>query len=188
MHAQGSSPQGPVGDVRFEHTYRRLLDSARRAELLREMSDVEIVQALAAASRAHDPFLANILATEAENRMRRAGIVAASAPECILSIDQEGRVRYVNDAATTLLGCGRAHLSGRTIWDAIQVFDLDGGELPPERRPSWTALREGHEARGEVQLRCGSGPLIRCAYIAAPIRRHDHVEGAVIVFHRSATE
>lgn len=60
-----------MGDVRFTPHDERVANAADAAEALRRMADEEVVMALAAASRRGDPLLANVLATEAQNRMRR---------------------------------------------------------------------------------------------------------------------
>lgn len=174
-----------MGDARFDPAYRRVSEARDRHEVLRALTDVEVVQALAAASRAHDVFLANVLATEAENRMRRAGVTAARAPECILTIDAQGRIVYVNEAALALLGCRRQDLMGRIAWEAIDVFETSGPLMPRVMRPSWRALVEGHDARGEADVRCATGQKVRCVYLAAPIVRECGTEGAVVVFHRA---
>lgn len=173
-----------MGDKRFDPVYERLRGASDRADLMRTMTDVEVVQALAAASRARDPLLANVLATEAENRMRRAGIAAARAPECIIALDAHGRVTYANEAALALLRCRRRDLVGRIVWEAVEVFSPDGERIAPEARPSYTALHDMREARGEVYVRCSDGKRIRCIYLAAPIATGGVVDGAVVVFHR----
>ncbi|MER7467795.1 SpoIIE family protein phosphatase [Streptomyces sp. NPDC097981] len=37
----------------------------------------------------------------------------------LLSVDREGRIRYVNHAAAGLLGLGAAELRGRVVWEAV---------------------------------------------------------------------
>lgn len=174
-----------TGDARFDPAYVRVRDAEDRVAALRELSDVDIVRALAAASREHEPFLANILATEAENRIRRAGVAAATAPECIITIDREARVVYANDAALELLGCARADLVGRVAWEAIDVFDERGRHIPHHQRPSFAALQGDAGARGEVDVRRSDGSRVRCVYLAAPAHRDGEIDGAVIVFHRA---
>lgn len=72
-----------MGDRRFDGDLRELVGSPDAATRLCGMSDAGIVQALAAASKVHDPYLANVLATEALNRLRHrwavtVGITAGS--------------------------------------------------------------------------------------------------------------
>lgn len=172
-----------MGDARYDPVYLRVAHAYDRAAILREMTDVEVVRALAAASRARDPLLANVLATEAENRMRRAGIAAARAPECILTLDADGRLTYANDAALRLLGCRRDELVGSVIWQAIAAYDEQGRKLAPHERPSHAALYEGRDARGVLDVQCLGRPRVRCIYIAAPIASEAGIEGAVVVFH-----
>lgn len=58
-----------MGDRRFAAAYLRLRDSPEPAATIHVMSDEDVVQALAHASREHEPYLANVLATEALNRL-----------------------------------------------------------------------------------------------------------------------
>ena len=67
-----------MGDVRYDEAYERVADAADRGVAVRSLSHAEVIQALAAASRAHDPYLANVLATEALNRYRRLAAVFAA--------------------------------------------------------------------------------------------------------------
>lgn len=63
-----------MGDIRYERPLRRLLESSDRAGELRQMSDDDVVQALAASAKAgpREDYTTNVLATEALNRMHRA--------------------------------------------------------------------------------------------------------------------
>lgn len=60
-----------MGDARYGEHYRRLMEASDRAAHVRSMPDEALIQALAHASLSHDPYLANVLATEALNRMGR---------------------------------------------------------------------------------------------------------------------
>jgi peptidoglycan/LPS O-acetylase OafA/YrhL len=66
-----------MGDRRFDPAYERLKGAPDRVAELARMPFEDIVAALAGASKAQDPLLANILATEVLNRHRRG--VARSA-------------------------------------------------------------------------------------------------------------
>lgn len=102
-----------MGDRRFAAAYLRLRDSPEPARTLHEMGDEEVVQALAHASREHDPYLANVLATEALNRLaeRTRWLHLVEAFYDVhdrlgigLLIVEEGRTLHANAAMRALVG------------------------------------------------------------------------------------
>lgn len=177
-----SGDDASTGDLRFRDPYERLRAARDRAAALRDLTDAEVVQALAAASDEGDPLLANVLATEAENRMQRAGAVAAHAPEGIVGIAPDGRVTYANAAALNLLHAARDQVLGACLWELLPMLDEGGREVPLGRRPSFRALRETREVRGDARLRRPDGTTLEASYWAAPVLREDVPLGAVVVF------
>lgn len=73
-----------MGDARFEGSWQRLEQAKDRAGVVRDMPYEELVKALAASSRARDPLLANVLATEMLNRYRRGMPVMIAAAVGVL--------------------------------------------------------------------------------------------------------
>lgn len=88
------------------------------------MEDAAVVEALAAAARRQDPYLTNILASEAENRMVRARAVINAVDQGILAVDTAGQVTFANRGALALLGYGRGDL------DRVTVERLAAGASP----------------------------------------------------------
>ena len=93
-----------MGDLRFEAHHQRVEAAGDPIREIRDMSDAAVVEALAAASRATDAYLANILATEATNRMHRARSEVVHLGEGLCSLDVHGRILSANPAAEALLG------------------------------------------------------------------------------------
>lgn len=104
-----------MGDVRFAASYRAIRDAADRPRALARLTDEETVEALAAASRANDPLLANVLATEAANRMKRLRSTLASLGEGVVTLGPDGVVRWANPSAERLLSCHRDEMVGRRL-------------------------------------------------------------------------
>lgn len=67
-----------MGDRRFDRVYEELEGAPDRSAHLAAMEDEAVIHALASASRRGDPYLANVLATEAVNRQRRAAARGAA--------------------------------------------------------------------------------------------------------------
>ena len=175
-----AGPGGHVGDTRFTPYYERVAQAADRASALRHLRDEEVVAALAAASAVGDRLLANVLATEAQNRMRRARAALLHLGEGVLSVDGEERVTFANPAAARMLGRPERDLAG------IPLHDLHGpGGHAPDEEPCCVAralrARAVVHCERESLLR-GDGAAFPVAYTVAPLLRDGEVEGAVLVF------
>lgn len=92
-----------MGDRRFDPHYERVRGTDR-VQVLGTMSDEEVISALAAASRAQDPYLANVLATAAQNRMRRANAISENIGEGLCTLDVHGAIQQINRRACDILG------------------------------------------------------------------------------------
>jgi PAS domain S-box-containing protein len=161
-----------VGDVRFERSYADFLQAADRAERLSRMSDEEVVEALAAASRANDPLIANILATEASNRMRRLRASLANLGEAVITAGPEGVVRWANPAAERLLGLPRDRLLGQHLTRIVQAAS---GDL-------FAGLLEGHMGMGDAdQIRCLDGRELDVTYTAATIPGPSGEDAGIVI-------
>ncbi|HUR70025.1 MAG TPA: PAS domain S-box protein [Candidatus Thermoplasmatota archaeon] len=154
----------------------------RLAELV-NLEDDEVVQALAHASRERDPMLANVLATEALNRMRRARTAFNHLGEGLIAIDPDGRITSVNPTACTLLRASRAALLGQSFHDAVLPVHEDGTPIGPDDCAIMSALRGGVviETESENYTR-HDGERFPVSIIAAPIREEGEVHGAVATF------
>lgn len=171
-----TGPGCTLGDVRFRPHYERIAGAADRAAALRAMSDEEIVAALAVAS-ADERVLANVLATEAQNRMRRARAALEHLGEGVLSVNAEGQVVYTNPAAERLLGCPPGALLGLPIHGRVHPG-------PDEASCCVTrAIRDAVEVRCETEeFVRADGSFFPVAYVVAPILADGVVCGAVLVF------
>src|SRR3954470_10547899 len=75
-------------------------------------------------------------------------------------VDDEGVVRFFNDAAGTLLGQRFEEVGplAREEWNArIGPFDGAGEPLPAEELPVAIALRDGSPVNGRFTIRTASG-------------------------------
>lgn len=173
-----------MGDARFIPHYERVANAADAAEALRRMQDEEVVMALAAASRHGDPLLANVLATEAQNRMRRSRAALEHLGEGVVSVDREERVTFVNPAAARMLGCAPRDLVGASLHARHGSVGLH----PDGRCCVVRAMQSGLSVHCETEtLRHETRGHFAVAYTAAPLVREGEVEGAVLVF-ADATE
>lgn len=170
-----------MGDRRFVRDYDAVRAAEDPAAAIGVLSDAGVVQALAGASLNQDPYLANVLATEALNRLMRAAAVARSVADGVVVLDRDRRIRLVNAAAEDLLGCREADVLGADPVDVFAATTSDGTPLRGEERPAVHALSGVKDSREIVVVR-RDGSSVPCRVSAAPIRRGDEVIGSVTVY------
>jgi PAS domain S-box-containing protein len=116
----------------------------------------------------------------AQNYMRA---VADSMGEGLFTLDPEGHVVFLNQAAEKLLGWSTQELRGRVMHDVAHTCRPDGTPLPIEDCPIVRARRDGVTVRIENDVFiCRDGRALPVAYTAAPFVTDDGVEGCVVVF------
>ncbi len=108
--------------------------------------------------------------------------------EGLYVLDKNGRVKYMNPAATKLLGWTEEELCGRSMHEAIHYQHADGSPHPEEEcellkvRTERRAVQMMHEA-----FTAKDGTIIPVSYSAAPLMRGISLDGVVVVF-RDRTE
>lgn len=155
--------------------------AADRVSAIRGLSDEDAVAALAAAStQEHDPFLANILATEVQNRLRRAQTVTAHLGEGVLGVDRRSRVTLVNPAAERLVGLESSDVVGSPASSVLRLVSHDGQDerfLDKVIEATWS---EGGWTGDAWLLTAKAGSMLVSVRTAA-IRQEGDVTGAVIL-------
>lgn len=173
-----------MGDSRYAHAYARVAGAADPVAALRGLEDEEVISALGAASREADPLLANVLATEAHNRVRRLRASLASLGEGVVTLDLEGRVLWANPAAERLLGWTRAEMMSRDLETLVRHAREDGSEVPRAVCPLLEPGRSGATVTGdgEVLIR-PDGSRVCIQFTSAPLPDPDgEPEGIVVTF------
>lgn len=167
-----------MGDVRYDRAYESILRSRDRARTLAALDDVEVVQALGAASRAHDALLANVLATEAMNRMQRAVAIARHMAEGALACDAEGRCTFANASAAALLGSPVETLVGQDLASILEIEGIRSSSDPIIRTlaSGGTSRLDGHA------LITAAGRALPVALTYAPIVSEGETTGCVVTF------
>lgn len=149
-------------------------------QILGTMSDEEVISALAAASRAQDPYLANVLATAAQNRMRRANAIAENIGEGLCTLDVHGAIQQINRRACEILGV-----------TAETVLGADFHALVHPHHASAEASRSSCELEGHLQAsglvrgessfatQAGGAPV---AMSVSPVVVEEVIEARILLF------
>ncbi len=171
-----------MGDVRFNQTYQQVTESSNRAAFIHAMSDTEIVAALAGAVKADDPYIANVLATESQNRFGQHEsklsdvqsslqevqvlfeTVFKSARTMFAVVDSEFRFVQVNPAYATITGNSEAWHQGKCIFDVFpdpqlpSIFKAALGEGKSYERFGVPSRTPGVDGRWDWTLKPLVGP------------------------------
>jgi PAS domain S-box-containing protein len=109
--------------------------------------------------------------------------------EGLYALDSEGRVVYMNTAASRILGWGKDELCGKRMHEAIHFQHSDGSPHPAEEcallevRREGTSVRVAHEAFTRKD-----GTICPVSYSAAPLRNGWNDSGVVVVFRDTSEE
>ena len=173
-----------MGDSRYRRAYDRVARSTDPAAAIRGLDDEDVIAALATASRATDPLLANVLATEAHNRVRRLRASLASLGEGVITLDREGLVLWANPAAERLLGWSREELMRQDLDVLVRHAREDGSAVPRASSPILEPGRTGTTATGDgdtFQRRDGTRVCVQ--FTSTPIPDPEgRPEGVVLAF------
>lgn len=175
-----------MGDIRFRRAYERVTDAATSLEGMRDLSDAEVIEALAGASESRDMVLVNVLASEALNRLHRKTAILESAMEGFFSITPTGEISYANPAALEMLAISAEELRGQAVHQVVAprrspaAGEHEGGEY---HHPLLDALRQGKDPVSfEGTLFRPDGTEVPVEVRAAPILRDEERVGAVVSF------
>lgn len=170
-----------MGDVRYQPHLEHILREGGRA--VSDLSDDEVVQALAALAGRKDaeaPYLANVLASEAMNRLGRARAALLHLAEGVVAVDSEGLCTLANPEAERLLGWSASQLRGSAL-DAL-VHDVHEG-CAIRRALEGETVRDARE-----RLIDREGRAMDCAMTVAPVVREGERAGAVLLLRRVEAE
>lgn len=170
-----------MGDVRYLRPLARLRDATDRVALLAALSDVDVVEALAALTGPADDdrYLANLLAVEAGNRLRRARTMTQHATDAIVAVDVDGICRDANPAAVALTGRGVHELVGSDVSHSLAFRDPAGLPVASTESPFHSAVHRSIE--GEGRIRRPDGTTFAVSYRGGPIADESGSRGAVLV-------
>ena len=177
-----------MGDVRFKAPYDRVKKATNALDEIRLLSDEDVIAALSAAAAEKDPYVSNVLTTEAQNRVSRYSAIVATMAEGVFTVGPMGRLTAMNPAAERILGWTFQEAQGMDVAEVLSVTapGHDGRAHPRSIYGEvLKALGPTHEEEALFTRR--DGTRFPAAYTAAPIMRDGDTRGAVVVF-RDVTE
>lgn len=120
---------------------------------------------------------------EVRELQKRLHLILDSAGEGILGLDNQGRVMFINRAASLMLGWEAEELVGNTHHQLIHHTRPDGSPHPEKECPIYMAYRDGLvHYRSDDVFWCKNGGSFPVEYVSTPIRDRGMLTGAVVVF------
>jgi PAS domain S-box-containing protein len=109
--------------------------------------------------------------------------------EGLYALDGEGRLTYMNPAASAMLGFAEDELLGKPMHEAVHFQHADGSAFPAQECELLTAVSNGHPFRkAEDAFTRKDGTIFPTAYSAAALGTGASAHGAVVVFHDTTEE
>jgi PAS domain S-box-containing protein len=127
--------------------------------------------------------------TEREQADHFRSAVMDTMVEGLYVLDAEGRVTFVNAAASRLLGWTGADLRGRSMHDSIHFQHADGSPYAEADCELLKVRTEARSVRREHEhFTRKDGSLFPVSYSAAPLMAGPKVNGVVVVFRDASLE
>ncbi|MDH3828666.1 MAG: PAS domain S-box protein, partial [Desulfobacterales bacterium] len=113
----------------------------------------------------------------------KSRLLLESVGEGIFGVDLDGKVAFINPAATRMLGYGPEELIGKKIHEKIHHSHADGSAYPKSECPMYLTYVDGtdHHIADEVLWR-KDGSSFPVEYTSMPIKKDGQVVGAVVTF------
>jgi PAS domain S-box-containing protein len=190
-----------VPDVwaQMEHVYRRVLETgapATNIEIERQMpGEPDFRHWLASYYPVRvdgDVLGLGVVVTDITERQEAEHFRAAvmdTMVEGLYALDDQGRLTFMNSAASKLLGWSEEELRGKPMHAAIHFQHADGSPYADDEcellkvRVQGRSVRMVHDAFTRKD-----GTIFPVAYSAAPLMSGTHVRGVVVVFRDTSVE
>ena len=127
-----------------------------------------------------------VVVNDVTERVRAEGFrsaVMSQVADGVYTQDCDGRLMYMNSAASKMLGWTETELRGKHMHDAVHFQDVEGTPVPAANCALLTQGTHGRLERtaGEAFTR-KDGTIFPVAYSAVPLRSGSSVEGVAVVF------
>jgi len=116
-------------------------------------------------------------------------VVMDNMAEGLYALDSEGRLVFMNAAASKMLGWSEHELRGEVMHDAIHFQRADGSSFPADRCDLLRAAVENRAIRvADDAFTRKDGSIFPAAYSSAPLGSATTGGGVVVVFHDTTEE
>ncbi len=115
-------------------------------------------------------------------------IILNSAGEGIFGLDKEGKVTFMNKAATIMLGWEQDELIGKSHHELVHHSHPDGSNYPEKDCPIYMACTDGQvHFNSDDVFWTKNGNSFKVEYSSTPILEGNKVAGAVVMFRDLTT-
>lgn len=131
---------------------------------------------------AHDITERKRAEEQKEQYHHRLESILDAAGEGIFGLDEEGRITFVNPAATKLFGYNEEELIGRKSHDVFHGNRQDGAPYPWSDCPNCRTMQDGQTRSGEEIYHRKDGSSFPVEYNCTPISEAGRIAGVVVTF------
>ncbi|MEE4314858.1 MAG: PAS domain-containing protein [Desulfofustis sp.] len=126
--------------------------------------------------------------TRSKELQKQMELILNSAGEGIFGLDTNGKLTFVNTAASLMLGWKREEMIGKSHHDLVHHTHADGSRHDPEQCPIRQAFKDGivHFSSDDV-FWTKDGTCFPVEYVSTPIIEDSTIKGAVVVFRDQST-
>lgn len=123
------------------------------------------------------------IAQELQEQIYLTRTITESLGEGVCILDEAGRITFLNQAATEILGWTRADLLGEPLSEPVFRHDAQGRPFAQGQHPLQLVIRENRVIQDAEAIFWGKNGLqIPVSYTAAPIRNTKDETSAVVAF------
>lgn len=109
-------------------------------------------------------------------------VIVNNMAEGLYALDSEGRVMFMNPAASKMLGWTEDELRGREMHPLVHFQAADGTPLPPEHCDVMNVRARRRVSRGQDAFTRRDGSIMPVSYSAAPLSVGEGAQGVVVTF------
>jgi PAS domain S-box-containing protein len=179
LHRQAETLAGSREELEAERNRSRQMQSQFAEQIEKRVYELQVING------ALNREIAERTQAEEEVRglQKRLHLILDSAGEGILGLDNQGRVMFINRAASLMLGREPEELIGNGHHQLIHHTRPDGSPHPMEECPIYMAYKDGLvHYRSDDVFWGKNGTSFPVEYVSTPIRDRGMLTGAVVVF------
>jgi len=179
LHRQEETLAGSREELEAERNRSRQMQSQFAEQIEKRVYELQVING------ALNREIAERTQAEEEVRglQKRLHLILDSAGEGILGLDNQGRVMFINRAASLMLGREPEELIGNGHHQLIHHTRPDGSPHPMEECPIYMAYKDGLvHYRSDDVFWGKNGTSFPVEYVSTPIRDRGMLTGAVVVF------
>jgi PAS domain S-box-containing protein len=118
-----------------------------------------------------------------EPLQRQHELILGAVEEGIICLGLDGRIGFMNAAASRLLGVPAADWTGKDCRALFRLLTVAGQPAASELCPFLLAAREGRSLQACCLLELPNGTILPAEFVASPLHDGEGIDGVIVLFH-----